>query len=181
MVAKPLMLLQPSFAAGKALIWLVNDSWLRSGRLALSRLMLTLEQARKEETLGLETGLALRSRVSTLAEAGKGKCAKHLPGVKTEAGSKKQEASNPGPRVAETYTPDGPTEVWALNVGGANGAWRVLNSLLDEAPPVLLLQETAFMPEEAKTFMSCAFRKGYQCFYSGCQVAGKKPQGGLWS
>ena len=70
------------------------------------------------------------------------------------------------------------TLLWTLNVGGARGAWHVLNHLLDSGPPIILLQEVALPKDEAKGFSAMAFKKGFHCYYSGCEHTSHRPHGG---
>ena len=85
----------------------------------------------------------------------------------------------PGPsHTRRVNTATANTLIWTINVGGARGAWHVVNHLLDGGPPILLLQEVALPKEEAVGYSAAALKKGYHCYYSGCVQTSRRPHGG---
>ena len=104
-----------------------------------------------------------RSRKRTKAETAQAKCPKRS---KTEAdhafGKLVEEGVEPHPGPASM-------SCISLNVGGAPGTWLAMNDFLQtpgHQVDILLLQETAFKPNEYESFERSLKKIGYKSFYT---------------
>ena len=119
-----------------------------------------LRQSSADSLLGSGAFQAPESRLAT---AGRDKT-RHLPGVKTEAGSKKNEASNPGPSSSPPAS-RARLSVVSWNSGGAPGLWRLREEAFLGAD-VLCVQETKANASDRLAFTKCCKQAGYLAYWA---------------
>ena len=86
-------------------------------------------------------------------------------GNKFQNNSKTEMRGGKNSKKTESITED--LEIMSANVGGAAGAWRILDEISKQDVDVACLQETALTDQEGEAFRRASKLRGYRCYSIG--------------
>ena len=86
-------------------------------------------------------------------------------GNKFQNNSKTEMRGGKNSKKTESITED--LEIMSANVGGAAGAWRILDEISKQDVDVACLQEMALTDQEGEAFRRAAKLRGYRCYSIG--------------